>query len=314
VTSHPFAPVAAGLLALTLAFPARAAVIGDTVEATCSAGTKGDITNGTVTIVCGIPHEQVAEYMRLAVSGRPGDHTELLHRLDAMIPASSQLRAEALVRFFTSLGEADVPPEQLTTKLVKIAQHYQELLARLEKTSSADPEVRQLKEKAAAALDAGDFTRTEELLNQAKTRDLAAIEQMQVDLEARKFSAAEAAAENGSLMMTQLRHADAARYYSEAVRLVPEGFNTYLIQYLSYLGTAWSDAGDYQQAVKSLERALMIGEQLAPMFKMWLGSTDHFVVPMQEALCEAYIKIGDFDNAEKMCVVALHVIEQTASS
>jgi hypothetical protein len=89
VTLRPFGLVAAGLLALMLAFPTRAAVIGDTVEATCSAGTKGDITNSTVTIVCGIPHEQAAEYMRLAVSGRPGDHTELLHRLDTMIPASS---------------------------------------------------------------------------------------------------------------------------------------------------------------------------------------------------------------------------------
>ena len=87
-------------LALALAPSARAAVFEESVEANCSAGTKGDIANSTVTIVCGIPHEQAAEFVRLAVSGRPGDYAELLGRLDAMIPASSRLRAEALARFF----------------------------------------------------------------------------------------------------------------------------------------------------------------------------------------------------------------------
>src|SRR3954470_1452043 len=108
--------------------PAHAAgILGDTVEATCSAATKGDITNSTVTIVCGIPTEQAMEMMRLAASPAAGDRAELMRRLDAMIPAESRLRAEALARFFAILGEGDVPPERVTEKLVEVAGRYQQL-------------------------------------------------------------------------------------------------------------------------------------------------------------------------------------------
>ena len=67
------------------------------------------ITGHPVSIVNGIPPGQVTELVRLAVSGRPGDYTELLRRLDAMIPAESRMRAEALARFFAALGETEVP-------------------------------------------------------------------------------------------------------------------------------------------------------------------------------------------------------------
>src|SRR5690348_11644009 len=87
-----------------------------TVSAEHGVAAGGDIRDSTINIVSGIPHEQAAEFMRLAVSGRPGDDTELLRRLDAMIPAESRLRAEALARFFTILGEAEVPPEHLTER------------------------------------------------------------------------------------------------------------------------------------------------------------------------------------------------------
>ena len=50
------------------------------------------------------------------------------------------------------------------------------------------------------------------------------MERLQADLDARKLSAAEAAAENGDLMMTQIRYADAARYYAEAAGLTPETY------------------------------------------------------------------------------------------
>src|SRR4051794_16613932 len=209
--------------------------------------------DNTISIVSGIPHEQAAEFVRLAVSSRPGDYTELLRRLDAMIPTDSRLRNEALAGFFAILGETEVPPQDLTKRLVEIARRYKDLLARLEATSSTDPEVQRLKEQAREALEAGDFGRTEELLNQAKVRDLSAVEQMQAaleriqaDLDARRLSAAEAATENGDLMMTQIRYADAARYYAEAVGLTPEKY----AEQLSARLTNWAEAawrgGDYQ--------------------------------------------------------------------
>ena len=140
--SRHHAAIAVCILALAtldLPRPAVAQLLGDRIEATnCAAAVGGSVTNSTVNVVCGIPYEQFSQLMGLAVSGRPGDYTELLHRLDALIPAASPVRAEAIGRFFTILRQADVPPEQLEAKLIEIAQRYQDLLARVETTRSTD--------------------------------------------------------------------------------------------------------------------------------------------------------------------------------
>ena len=104
--------------------------------------------------------------------------------------------------------------------------------------------MQRLKTEARGALDAGDFTRTEELLNQAKARDLlviermrATMERMQAALDARQLSAAEAAAANGDLMMTRLCYAAAVPYYAEAVGLTPETYPEPLSERL----TGWAE-------------------------------------------------------------------------
>src|SRR5688500_806981 len=124
--SQRCAAVAACLLALVnldLPRSAMAQVFGDRTEATnCASAIGGSVENSTVNVVCGIPYEQFSQLMALAVSGRPGDYNELLHRLDALIPASSRVRVQAIARFFAILREADVSPEQLEAKLIEIAQ------------------------------------------------------------------------------------------------------------------------------------------------------------------------------------------------
>jgi hypothetical protein len=79
---------------------------------------------------------------------------------------------EALASFFAIVERERVPRHELEPTLRDIARRYKELLARLETPGSADPEVQHLKEQARDALRAGDFDRAEELLNQAKARDL----------------------------------------------------------------------------------------------------------------------------------------------
>jgi hypothetical protein len=172
---------------LAPACPAHAAgILGDTVEATCSAATKGDITNSTVTIVCGIPTEQAMEMMRLAASPLAGDRAELLRRLDAMIPAESRLRAEALARFFAILGQTGVAPERLTDKLVEIARRYQELLAQVSATPGDDPKVAQLKAGAKEALERGDLDRADALLREVEQAQTAAADRPALELAATK--------------------------------------------------------------------------------------------------------------------------------
>ena len=267
-----------------------------------------------VSIVNGIPPGQVTELVRLAVSGRPGDYTELLRRLDAMIPADSRMRAEALARFFAALGETEVPPEDLTERLVEIARRYQALLTQLESTSSTDLEVQRLKTEAREALDLGDFGRTEELLNRAKTRDLLAIEQMraamellQADLDARQLSAAEAAAENGALMMTQLRYADAARYFAEAGELTPETHPVPLSgQLASWAEAAWY-AGDYRTAVNAGSRALALDEAQSLTDDTQLGLRVNNLAVFYQAL-------GRYAEAEPLYKRALVIREKALGS
>jgi tetratricopeptide (TPR) repeat protein len=190
-----------------------------------------------------------------------------------------QVSAGALDRFLRDIGEAGVPPEEQAVRLAEVAERYKGLLARLEAVGSDDPEVRQLKAAAAKALDAGDFARAEALLNRSKERDLSAVEQMQTAmermraaLEARKLSAAEAAAQNGDLMMTQLRYAEAARYYAEAVRLTPETYPEPLSDRLTSWGWAALRAGDYGSALEATRRALAVEEAKQPTDDVRLGS------------------------------------------
>ena len=277
-----------------------------------SVAVGGDVTNSPINIVNGIPHEQAADFVRLAVSGRPRDYTELLRRLDALIPAESHLRAEALARFFAILGEAEVSPQDLTNRLAEIAGHYQALLARLETTSSTDPEVQRLKAEARQALeDTGDFARAEELLNQAKARDLLVIEQMratiervQAALDARKLSAAEAAAENGALMMTQLRYADAARYCAEAVELTPETHADELSDRLrAWTEAAWR-AGDFPTGVAAAGRALALDQGRLP-------ADDALLAEDLINLAGLYRATGRYQEAEPLYERALAIGEKT---
>ena len=87
---------------------------------------------------------------------------------------------------------------------------------------------------------------------------------MQADLDARKLSAAEAAAQNGDLMMTQIRYADAARYYAEAVGLTPETHADQLSERLrAWAEAAWR-AGDFPAGLAAARACSDLDEARLP--------------------------------------------------
>ena len=77
-----------------------------------------------------------------------------------------------------------------------------------------------LKKQARAALEAENFAKAEELLNQASDADVAAAWQMQEQMNKRFVSAADSKAENGDIQATQLNYPETAAHYREAVELV----------------------------------------------------------------------------------------------
>ena len=254
----------------------------------------------------------------------PAEVRELMRELFAQDSAAVQKVEElskqlgvtepALKRFLSDLGQGDVPIEELPSRLAEIAKRYKNLLAQLETTSSTDPEVQRLKGEARSALDAGDFARTEELLNRAKARDLAAIEQMQAavvrlqaDLDARQLSAAEAAAQNGDLMMTQIRYADAARYCAEAVGLTPETRADYLSERLRAWAIAARRAGDFPTGLAAAERALILDEGRLP-------ATDALLAIDLNNLAGLYQDTGRYAQAEPLYQRALTIREKALGS
>ena len=301
------------LLALSAA-SAEAWALGDT-EVTANQGVAagGNIT-GDVTI--GLPPAQI-QALVITFTQQIGVATEARAKAEAQaaqVAAELGFTQNAVVAFFRILGEQDVPVEQMPTKLGEIAQRYRDLLTQLKTTGSTDPEVQRLKEQAERALDTGDFARTEELLNQAKARDLAAIEQMQAtlaqlqaDLDARKLSAADAAAQNGDLMMTQIRYMDAARYYAEAVKLTSEKYAEQLSKHLTSLSEAAGRGGDYRLGLDAAQRALTLDETRLPADNIQIGRRLYYVA-------EFYKADGHYAEAEKFTIRAISIGEKAPDS
>ena len=71
------------------------------------------------------------------------------------------LRSQRLQSFFRILAQQRVPPEELDSTLRKIAASYKELKAQLQRFTSEDPEVLELRQQASQALEAGNFAQVE---------------------------------------------------------------------------------------------------------------------------------------------------------
>jgi hypothetical protein len=95
-----------------------------------------------------------------------------------------------------------------------------------------------LKRDASNALEAADFARVEQLLNQASETDAEAAKQLQGTATKPLLSAATSKAEIGTLKMIQLAYRDAATYFRQAADLVPQGAPLTRADHLNDLGTA----------------------------------------------------------------------------
>jgi hypothetical protein len=107
----------------------------------------------------------------------------------------------ALKNFFHILEQREVPPDELDSQLRAIAKRYHELLEKWKILSTDDPTIVALKREARQALEAGDFTRVEQLLNQASEKDVEAAKQLQETTAKRLLSAAASKDQLGRLKM-----------------------------------------------------------------------------------------------------------------
>ena len=168
----------------------------------------------------------------------------------------------ALASFFKILEQQQVPLHDLDSKLREIAAQYKELLARLDSVKSEDLQVVKLKQEAKQAIEAGDYAKAEELLNQAEALDLKAIAQMEKTAKQRRISAAATNADQASLQRIQLRYAKAAEYWQKAAALLPEEEKKDRAYYLHNAAFDLDRIAEYTKALPLYEQSLVIRKEI----------------------------------------------------
>jgi tetratricopeptide (TPR) repeat protein len=216
----------------------------------------------------------------------------------------------AIDNFFKILQRHPVPIEEVDKTLREIAQRYKELLKKTEALTSDDPDVQKLQQEAAKALAKLDFETADKLLNQAQEKDAVAIRAMEEEqqrlqeaLNKRLLSRATTLVTLAESKDAQLAYRDAARYYQEAVKLLPAGHEKEVGRYLNKAGIALSYAGDYQQSKALHEEALKIREQV-------LGKQHPDYAASLINLAGSYLEQGEYRKALPLCEQALKIEEQ----
>jgi len=171
----------------------------------------------------------------------------------------------ALVSFFKILEDQQVPHGDLDSKLREIAFRHKELLQHFESVTSDDPQVQALKEQAGQAIENGDYDRADDLLNQAKERDRAAVAtlkaslaEQQAALEKRQLSEAESCVGQAMMQRLQYRYEKSAQYFQEAAAALPEGYEAERATYLGAAGYDLLRIARYAEALSLYEQSLSI--------------------------------------------------------
>src|SRR5271166_1585006 len=148
----------------------------------------------------------------------------------AELAAKLGFTSAAVGEFFRILGKDDVPLEKLPERLTEIAQHFAQTRDTLAALEPDDPQIVAIVAQATEALEAGQLSDADRLLDQAKDLELAALREaqelkkrMQEAEDPHALSAAKMLAGRGDIARTQLRYKDAADQFERAARLVPAG-------------------------------------------------------------------------------------------
>src|SRR5712692_6130160 len=248
------------LLSATCTTPVSGQLVGKrSVDATnCASAVGGDVRDSTITTVCGMPPEQVVELVRLAASPQAGDRAELLVRISALVPASSELRVKAIVKFFRLLGEVPVEDNQLADRFAQIAEEHRRLAEDVKSLRVNDPEVQALRQQAAAAVEAADHTRARAKLEEARAIVRTKRETLARVLADQRREEAGLVFEQARVEAARFAYDEAARLFREATDLLPAEDVERRWRYVLTEGYAWSAKGDHFAASHALEQAVTI--------------------------------------------------------
>jgi tetratricopeptide (TPR) repeat protein len=213
----------------------------------------GAVTNSTINI--GIPAEQLAALVR-----QSADLSEAQKKLIAKLEDELDLNQRQIKAAFAILGDANVAPRDLASRLIEFAERFKDLQLAASAKAGDDPKVAALRQGAQAALEAGDLERADGLLAEIETEQKGTLERLAV-------SAAETSTERAKIAMTRLRYRDAARHFDNAAATLPAGeaYDDKRIEYLKREAEAFYRQGFDFADRKALQSAIDLRARLVGM-------------------------------------------------
>jgi tetratricopeptide (TPR) repeat protein len=169
----------------------------------------GNVTGST--IVIGIPPNQLEELIR-----QHKDYSESQKKLIENLQSRLEINERQIITALNILGEANVAPENLATKLVEVAERLKSLQATASIQVGDNTRVTALKADAQKAIDAGDLAKADVLLSEIEREQRTESDRLAVNL-------ADTLARRGEIAMARLRYIEASKHFAEAVARLPAG-------------------------------------------------------------------------------------------
>ena len=255
--------VAAALAAVVPWRPSQAA--GDGITANQGIGVGGSVSNSTINNTVNQENPATLAMLTKALSDKDvsEEHRREAEAKTAELATKLGFTKAAVTEFFKILGETDVPEEKIPARLVEIASHFAQTRDELAALAPDDAHAANLAGSAKSALDAGRLVEADNLLDQAKEAELAALGQAhelkqkaQAAEDRHALNAAKLLAGRGDIALTQLRYADAAAHFQKAVALIPSGYSAETADYLDRQAIALYREGDERGDGMALSRSV----------------------------------------------------------
>ena len=204
------------------------------------------------TINIGIPPEEVAALVK-----QNADLSETQKKLIAELEQKLALNQQQVLAALTILGEANIAPEQLGSKLVEVAERFKDLRATASPQPGDDPKIAALKIDARKAIDAGKLAEADDLLALIEAEQRRSLDSLAVN-------AAATLAQRGEIALTRLRYADAAKHFADAAAVFPPGSSheTERMRYLDREAQAHYQQGDEFGDNDALQTAIARNKRL----------------------------------------------------
>jgi tetratricopeptide (TPR) repeat protein len=278
-----------------------------TTSATEGIAIGGTVANSQITNTVNQEDPVVLAAMTKTFADQMAASAEARAKADARaadLAAKLGFTSSAVAEFFTILGEQNVPDEKIPARLIEIATHFAQTQNEVAALEPSDPHAADLAGQAKQALDAGQLTKADTLLEQAKDSERAAlrearqfVQRAQEAVNRHALNLAKMESTQGDTALTQLRYVDAATHYEVAAAQAPPSASADRALYLGEAGDARETSGNLAAARADYQASLAIRERLAkadPGNAVW-----------QRALLVSHVKVGDVQVAQGDLAAAL---------